>query len=60
MTVLRDALNEVLKAMLGSDDLATNWWSTPNKAFDMSRPEEVELFKVRDYLMWHAMVGGGS
>lgn len=43
-------------AMLGKE-LAVNWWTSRNKAFDMQTPEEVwktEPDKVYSYLMGEA------
>ena len=34
-------LNKILFAMLGSEELVTKWWSSPNKAFDLKTPTEV-------------------
>jgi hypothetical protein len=39
--------NEILKALLGSDELIERWWLSPNKAFDMQLPDE----------MWHTTSG---
>ena len=34
-------LNELLLAMLGSEELAERWWSSPNKAFGGEIPDDV-------------------
>lgn len=39
--------NQILKALLGNDELVSRWWSSPNKAFDMQLPDE----------MWHTKSG---
>ena len=31
-------MNNILFAMLGSDNLVTKWWDTPNKAFHHKTP----------------------
>jgi Protein of unknown function (DUF2384) len=38
---IKDKINVCLMAMLGSQELVTRWWSSPNKAFDMMTPLEV-------------------
>jgi hypothetical protein len=43
--------NDLLRAMLGSEELVTKWWHSPNKAFDMAHPADVESNKVFEYLM---------
>jgi hypothetical protein len=39
--------NEILRSLLGSDELIERWWLSPNKAFDMQLPDE----------MWHTTSG---
>ena len=46
-------MNGMLFAMLGSDELVQLWWETPNKAFDMKCPKDVEEQKVHQYLGAH-------
>ncbi len=33
-------LDEMLLAMLGSQELVNKWWSSPNKAFDLLTPQQ--------------------
>jgi hypothetical protein len=56
---LKDRLDEILFSMLGSQELVTRWWATPNKAFDMQPPEAADLMIVKDYIIWHAFCAGG-
>jgi hypothetical protein len=37
----RENLDKALAAMLGSDDLVSHWWSSPNHAFDGKTPLEM-------------------
>lgn len=39
--VLKPYLNGMLLGLLGNRDLVLKWWDTPNKAFDMSTPQQV-------------------
>ena len=34
----QEALNEVLLALLGSEQFVENWWHSPNMAFDYKEP----------------------
>lgn len=38
---MKSLINRFLFAMLGSSELVTQWWSSPNRAFDKKTPEEV-------------------
>jgi hypothetical protein len=38
---IKDKINVYLMAMLGSQELVTRWWVSPNKAFDMMTPLEM-------------------
>lgn len=53
--ITEEKLKPVLMALLGSEDLIERWWTSPNKAFDNKPPRDVELRKVADYLLWHAL-----
>jgi hypothetical protein len=33
--------NQILKAVIGSDELVDRWWVSPNLAFDSKTPQEV-------------------
>jgi hypothetical protein len=46
--------NSMLMAMLGSDELVSRWWVSPNKAFDNKCPVDVDQQIVVEYLMWHS------
>lgn len=51
---IKAALNECLMAMLGSEQLVSDWWDSPNKAFDMMTPNEVweeDYDRVRSYVV---------
>jgi hypothetical protein len=56
----KDTLNRIVVSLVG-DKLSTDWWKSPNKAFDGRTPEslmnEEEWTQVRKYLMDHAYGG---
>ena len=33
--------NEILKALVGSDELIQQWWISPNRAFDGEIPDDL-------------------
>jgi hypothetical protein len=43
--------NALLMAMLGSQALVEKWWVSPNRAFDMEQPVNVNKNSVEQYLM---------
>jgi hypothetical protein len=43
--------NALLMAMLGSQALVEQWWVSPNRAFDMEQPVNVNKNSVEQYLM---------
>lgn len=43
-------LNNMLMALLGSEDLVVNWWESPNRAFGGHCPIDVDLYVVCEYL----------
>jgi hypothetical protein len=45
--------NALLTAMLGSE-LAEQWWTTPNQAFEMQTPQKQNIERVYGYLMSRA------
>jgi hypothetical protein len=52
-----DECNRLLVAMLGSEELVTKWWVSPNKAFENQTPESVfqaDPYKVYSYIGAHA------
>jgi hypothetical protein len=53
----KETLNRIVVALVG-DKLSTDWWNSPNLAFDGRTPEslmnEEEWTQVRDYLLHHA------
>ena len=56
----RNIANNLVSSMVGPD-LATSWWSSPNKAFDGRTPEDQWQSgsdAVVNYLMHHAFAGG--
>lgn len=52
----KQTINIALKAMLGSDDLVTRWWTIPNKAFNNKKPDDVWEYDpkaVASYVIGH-------
>lgn len=43
--------NEIVKALVGSTELAKTWWVTPNLAFNMQTPVSQNTEKVYQYLL---------
>lgn len=56
----KKSLENLVLALIGDPELADNWWYSPNKAFDMQRPIEVDTRIVREYLMFHCYYHGDS
>ncbi len=58
---LKQQCDELLFSLLGHEDLAERWWTTPNKGFEDRKPQELfegdEAMKVFDYLNLHAYGG---
>ncbi len=56
----KETLNRLVVGLVG-DKLSSNWWKSPNKAFEGRTPEslmnEEEWIRVRNYLMDHAYGG---
>ena len=55
---MKQTMNEILFALLGSEELVQRWWATPNKAFDgeipddlLHTPRKIEVYK---YIMSQA------
>lgn len=49
-----DKVNKILGALLGSEALVNQWWSSPNKAFEMKKPRDVYIDdpdKVSKYVL---------
>ena len=59
MTPTKETLNPYILALVGTEELANAWWTSPNRAFNLSAPETVDLELVKDYLMWHCYSAGG-
>jgi hypothetical protein len=57
--ISRERLDQILTSMLGDQKLVERWWTTPNRAFDMQSPDQVDIELVRDYIIWHAFCAGG-
>lgn len=38
---MNDEINQQLRALLGNDELVSQWWTSPNRAFDMLPPRTV-------------------
>ena len=49
----KEIMDKMLFAMLGSDELVRLWWESPNRAFDMKCPKDVEELIVFQYLGAH-------
>ena len=47
MRTIDEKANEILRSLLGSSELVTRWWNTPNKAFDGEIPDD----------LWHTNSG---
>lgn len=43
-------LNEMLLSLLGNINLVERWWNSPNRAFNLQRPIDVDRDQVRKYL----------
>lgn len=51
---IKAALNECLMVMLGNEQLVSDWWKSPNKAFDMMTPDQIweeDYDRVRSYVV---------
>ena len=47
MNSIEEKANRILRALLGSDEAIQQWWSSPNRAFDMQLPDD----------LWHTSSG---
>lgn len=56
----RESLENLVLALVGDSSLADLWWYSPNKAFEMNRPIDVDTKTVREYLIAHLSESGGS
>jgi len=62
-SLVKDACDNMLKSLLGSDVFVEKWWQSPNLHFNMKTPFEVFVQdaagrqSVYDYLAGHC--GGG-
>ena len=54
---LQKQCDALLLSLLGSNELAEEWWESPNKGFDGQKPIDVDLIEVRKYLLGHAFGG---
>jgi hypothetical protein len=43
----------MLFTLLGSQELIAKWWTTPNRAFNMQCPQDVDETTVKNYLEGH-------
>lgn len=48
-----DYLHNMLISLLGDPKLVMTWWTTPNLAFDMQCPQDVDEQLVKTYLEGH-------
>lgn len=62
-TQFKRKLNPIVEALVGKE-MSVEWWDSPNKAFGGKTPSQIvgttEYNQVKEYLMFHAFVGGGS
>lgn len=52
----KSQLNKALYAMLGSEKLVVDWWSSPNKFWNLRTPDTVlesDPKSVQDYILSH-------
>jgi hypothetical protein len=50
MKNLTDYINAMLLALLGDRDMVTKWWTSPNLAFGMQCPQDVDEDLIKSYL----------
>ena len=43
-------LNMLLLGIVGSRELAQQWWTSPNKAFEYTCPKDVSEEEIKQYL----------
>lgn len=48
---MRELCNDILLAIIGSDELVKAWWTTPNFSFNLHSPNACELSRVYAYLL---------
>ena len=48
---MRESCNDILLAIIGSDELVKAWWTTPNFSFNLHSPNSCELSKVYAFLL---------
>ena len=46
-------LDQIVRVLTGSSENASNWWLSPNAAFNMKYPYACEEHDVKCYLFWH-------
>ena len=57
----KESLEKLVLILVGQNrSAADTWWYSPNEAFDMNRPIEVDTKQVRDYLIKQLYESGGS
>jgi len=54
-----DTLDKLVQRLTGSSEAASDWWLSPNAAFNMKYPYACEEADVKAYLMWHCYAAGG-
>ena len=50
---IREQCDAMLMGMLGDKDLAEKWWHGENKGFNGQKPIDVDINKVKEYLLRH-------
>lgn len=48
---MRELCNDMLLAIIGSDELVKAWWTTPNFSFNLHSPNACDLSRVYAYLL---------
>ena len=48
---MRELCNDMLVAIIGSDELVKAWWTTPNFSFNLHSPNACDLSRVYAYLL---------
>lgn len=53
MKNITDYMNAMLMSLIGDRELVTQWWDSPNLAFDGQCPRDVPEAQVKAYLEGH-------
>jgi len=47
----KDKCDYILRSIVGSEELIERWWNSPNQAFQLQKPKDVDIIKVFNYLL---------